>query len=109
MPTQAGNGEATIRAFYGALGTGNGPAASLQVIPEKRSKGAFSPGAMSRFYGRRPEPIRLTSVAPLGANSYRVTYDYSAGRSRCNGSAVVKLTSRGGRNLVRSIRSLSGC
>jgi hypothetical protein len=109
MPTQAGNGEATVRAFYGALGTANGPAASSQVIAEKRSKGAFSPGAISRFYGRLPEPIRLTSIAPLGGGSYRVTYRYSAGRSRCNGSAVVKLTNREGRNLIRSIRSLSGC
>jgi hypothetical protein len=105
----AGGGEATVRAFYGALGGGNGAAASSQVIPEKRSSGAFSPGAMSRFYGRLPEPIRLTSVVPLSGGSYRVTYRYSAGRSRCNGSAVVKVTDRGGRSLIRSIRALSGC
>lgn len=104
-----GTGEATVRAFYGALGAGNGSAAASQVIPEKRSGGAYSPGAMSRFYGRLPEPIRLTSLAPLAAGTYRVTYHYSAGRSRCNGSAVVRMTNRGGHNLISSIRSLSGC
>jgi len=111
VPSPAGTdrGEATVRAFYNALGAGNGAAASSQVIPEKRSSGAFSPGAMSRFYGRLPEPIRLTGIVPLAGGGYRVRYRYSAGRSRCNGSAVVRLTNRGGRNLIRSIQSLSGC
>jgi hypothetical protein len=107
--SQATSGEATVRAFYGALGAGNGAAASSHVIPEKRSSGAFSPGAMSRFYGRLPQPIRLTGIAPVAGGGYRVTYRYSAGRSHCNGSAVVRLTNRGGRDLIRSIRSLSGC
>lgn len=110
-PTAAGsrNSEATVRAFYGALGAGNGAAASSQVIPEKRSSGAFSAGAISRFYGRLPEPLKLTGIEPLAGGAYRVTYRYSAGRSRCNGTAVVTLTNRGGRDLIRSIRSLSGC
>ncbi len=110
-PTAArsGNSEATVRAFYGALGAGNGTAASSQVIPEKRSSGAFSAGAISRFYGRLPEPIKLTGIVPLADGAYRVTYRYSAGRSRCSGTAVVRLTNRGGRDLIRSIRSLSGC
>ena len=107
--TGVGSSEATVRAFYGALAAGNGAAASLQVIPEKRSRGAFSPGAMSRFYGRLPERIKLTSIVPVAGGGYRVTYRYSAGRSRCNGSAVVTLTNRGGHHLIRSIRSLSGC
>ena len=105
----SGNGEATIRAFYGALGAGNGAAASSQVIPEKRSRGAYSPAAMSRFYGRLPEPIRLSSIVPVSGSAYRVTYHYSAGRSRCSGSAIVSLTNRGGRHLIRSIRALNGC
>ncbi|MGZ2412237.1 hypothetical protein ACUXST_001658 [Sphingomonas sp. F9_3S_D5_B_2] len=104
-----GSGEATVRAFYGALGSGNGAAASSQVVPEKRSGGAYSAGAMSRFYGHLPEPIRLTSVAPVSDGRYRVTYRYSAGRSHCNGTAVIRLTNRSGRVLISSIRSLSGC
>jgi hypothetical protein len=106
---RSGNGEATIRAFYGALGVGNGEAASLHVIPEKRSSGAYSPEAMSRFYRRLPDPIRLIAVVPLGGGAYRVRYHYSAGRSRCNGSAVVRLANRGGRDLIRSIQALNGC
>ena len=108
-PRNAGSGEATVRAFYGALGTGNGAAASSQVIPEKRSGGPYSPGAISRFYGRLPEPLRLSSVTPMAGGTYRVTYRYSAGRSHCNGTAIVRLTNRGGRNLISSIRSQTGC
>lgn len=107
-PARDSSGEGAVRAFYAALGSGNGAAAASQVVPEKRVKGPFSAGAISRFYGRLPEPLRLTSVTTEG-NAYRVTYRYSAGRSRCNGVAVVRLTNRGGRDLISSIRSLSGC
>ena len=102
-------GQATVRAFYEALGRGNGSAASAQIVSEKRSSRAFSPDAMSRFYGALPEPIRLTEIVPLSRGAYRVRYRYSAGRSHCNGSAVVRLTSQGGRDLIRSIEALSGC
>ena len=105
---RAAGGEGVVRAFYAALGAGNGAAAASQVIPEKRSRGPFSAGAISRFYGHLPEPLRLKSVTPAGG-AYRVTYRYSAGRSHCNGVAVVRLTKRDGRDLIGSIRSLSGC
>ena len=107
-PRSASSGEQTVRAFYAALGAGDGAAATSHVIPEKRSGGPFSAGAISRFYGRLPEPLRLTSVTPAGS-AYRVTYRYSAGRSHCSGVAIVQVTNRGGRDLIRSIRSLSGC
>lgn len=103
------SGEATVRAFYGALGAGNGSAASAHIIPEKQSSRAYSPQALTRFYGRLPEPIRLTQTEPLGGGAYRVRYRYSAGRTHCNGSAVVTVTSRGGRDFIRSIHALSGC
>jgi hypothetical protein len=107
-PAGGPSGEGVVRAFYSALGSGNGAAAASHVIPEKRSGGPFSAGAISRFYGHLPEPLRLTSVTPAGGG-YRVTYRYSAGRSHCNGVAVVRVTKRGGRDLIGSIRSLSGC
>jgi hypothetical protein len=109
VPTGPGSGESTVRAFYSALGQGNGAAASAQIIPEKRTSHAYSPGAISEFYGRMREPMRLTGIAPLSNGAYRVSYRYSAGRSHCNGAAVVRLTNRGGRNLISSIRALSGC
>jgi hypothetical protein len=102
-------GEATVRAFYAALGRGNGPTASAQVIPEKRSSGAFSPEAISRFYGRLPEPLQLTAIIPLSDDAYRVAYRYSAGRSSCHGSAIVTLVNRDGQDFIRAIHSLSGC
>ena len=102
-------GESTVRAFYNALRTGDGQAASANVIPEKRSTRAFSPEGIARFYGSLPEPIRLNAITPAANGSYRVTYSYSAGRSRCNGSAIVSISNRNGRALIRSIRALSGC
>jgi hypothetical protein len=112
-PDDAGDagegGEATVRAFYGALGGGDGAAAAARIVPEKRASGAFSPEAMSRFYGKLAEPIRLTGIVPLGGRSYRVSYRYSAGRSHCNGSAIVSLVNRSGRDAIRSIRALGGC
>ncbi len=102
-------GEATVRAFYDALRRGDGQAASANVIPEKRSTRAYSPEGIEHFYGSLPEPIRLNAIAPAANGSYRVRYSYSAGRSRCNGSAIVSLSNRNGRALIRSIRALSGC
>ena len=103
------SGEGAVRAFYDALGTGDGTTASAQIIPEKRSSRAFSPEGLSRFYGALPEPIRITDIVPLARGAYRVSYRYSAGRSRCNGSAVVRLTNRGGRDFIRAINALNGC
>lgn len=98
-----------VRALYGALGRGDGEEASALVVAEKRGSRAFSPQAISRFYGRLPEPLRLTALTPLGRGAYCVGYRYSAGQSRCDGEAVVSLTSRDGRDLIRSIRALNGC
>jgi hypothetical protein len=102
-------GEAVVRAFYDALGNGDGEVASALVIAEKRSSEAFSPRAITRFYGGLREPLRLTEVTPLDDRAFRVSYRYSAGRSRCDGEAVVSLASRNGRDLIRSIEALNGC
>lgn len=102
-------GEAVVRAFYAALGRGDGARASALVVVEKRGGGPFSPRAISRFYGALPEPLRLTAITPLAPEVYRVSYRYSAGRSRCDGAAVVTLTPRNGRDFIRSIRALNGC
>jgi hypothetical protein len=107
--TSSPTSEATVRAFYSALHSGNGAAAASQVVPEKRSGGPYSPAAMSRFYGHLREPIRLTGIVPLRGGAYRVQYHYSAGRSECNGSAVVRLTKREGRDLIGSIHAQNGC
>jgi hypothetical protein len=102
-------GEGTVRTFYNALGAGNGNLASAQVIPAKRSSRAYSPDAISRFYGRLSTPMQLTGVSALSGNTYRVTYRYAGAGIRCNGSAVVRLTSTADRPLIRSITAQSGC
>jgi len=107
--SQNGAGDATIRSFYQALGAGNGSEASAYVVPEKRTSRAFAPDAMTRFYGNLPEPIRLTGLTPLPGGSYKVTYRYSAGRTRCSGRAIVSVVQVHDRDLIRSIRALDGC
>lgn len=109
MASPSHSGAATVRGFYQALGSGSGALASNYVIPEKRLSRPYSPEGISRFYGRLPEPLRLTDVTELSDSSYRVTYHYSAGRTRCDGRAVVTTTTRDGHTYIRSIRSLSGC
>jgi len=103
------SGEATVRTFYNALGTGSGDVASAQVIPQKRSSRAYSADAISRFYGRLRDPLRLISISPLQSGAYQVTYRYAAPGLRCNGSAIVRLTSGGTRPLIRSIDATNGC
>lgn len=109
VSVEESGGESVVRAFYDALGRGDGATASALVVTEKRSTKAFSPQAISRFYGGLREPLRLTAVTPLDGGAFRVSYRYSAGRSRCDGAAVVSLASRDGRDLIRSIRALNGC
>ena len=55
-------GQQIVRAFYTALERGDGEAASLLVIPEKREAGPFSAGELSNFYGRLELPFRLIEV-----------------------------------------------
>ncbi|CAA9491609.1 MAG: hypothetical protein AVDCRST_MAG91-570 [uncultured Sphingomonadaceae bacterium] len=108
VSSSEGTSEGTVRAFYDALGAGDGEKASAQVVAEKRS-GAFSSEAISRFYGRLPEPMRVTGIEPLSGGAYRVKYRYSAGSSRCDGAAVVSLTRRNDREYIRAIKAESGC
>ncbi len=104
-----GHGAATVRGFYEALRAGSGATASNYIVPEKRSSRAYSPEGISRFYGRLREPLQLTGVTELSDSYFQVTYRYSAGRTRCNGRAMVTTTTRGGRTYIRHIKSLSGC
>jgi hypothetical protein len=64
---------------------------------------------MSRFYGGLPQPIRLTRIEPADSSSFRVSYRYAAGKTPCNGEAVVAIARREGRSFIQSIRALSGC
>ena len=99
-----------VRAFYTALERGNGEAASLLVIPEKREAGPFSAGELSRFYGRMELPLRLIGLDRAGENLYDVVYSYKVRNGRfCNGRSLVKTISLQDQVLIEKIRSPSGC
>jgi hypothetical protein len=99
----------TVRAFYEALGAGQGAAASAMVVPEKREKPAFSPTAMTRFYSSLRQPIRLIDISGRGSGAYIVHYRYGTSTRACDGRAFVAITIRGGQNFIQSISPLNGC
>jgi len=79
-----------VQAFYAALSTGNGEEAVKLVIPKKRSFGPLSATAISKFYGRLPEPLTLVDVVATRSGEYRVRYRYVAeGPRRCDGESIV--------------------
>lgn len=104
-----GTGATTIRAFYSALGSGQGGVAASMVVPEKTAAGPFSAKELSQYYGNMKSPIELLSVMPSTANAYMVRYKFAVTKSVCNGRAVVEMTKRNGRNYIARIRALDGC
>jgi hypothetical protein len=103
-------GQRIVHAFYTALERGNGQAASLLVIPEKREAGPFSADELSNFYGRLDLPLRLIGIDQAGENLYDVIYSYKVRNGRfCNGRSLVKTISRQNQVLIEKIRSPSGC
>lgn len=109
-PLQDGaDARTTVEAFYAALAMGNGEDASRLVVPEKRERGPFSPGEITRFYGSLTEPLRPLAVSPVGEGRYRVRYTFVAGSARCNGDALVTTRRVDGMNLIAGIRALNGC
>ena len=104
-----GTAATTIRAFYSALGSGQGGVAASMVVPEKTARGPFSAHELTRYYGNMRWPIQLLSVLPSEANTYMVRYKFAVTNSVCNGRAVVEMTKRNGRNYIARIRALDGC
>ena len=103
-------GQQIVRAFYTALERGDGEAASLLVVPEKREAGPFSAGELSRFYGRLEVPLRLLEVDRAGDNLYDVLYRYKVRNGRlCNGRSLVKTISLQNQILIEGIQNLSVC
>lgn len=108
-PADYGTATSTIRAFYSALGSGEGGVAASMVVPEKTASGPFSAKELTRYYGNMRSAIELLSVSPRGANAHTVRYKYAVTRTVCNGRAVVEMTKRDGRNYIARIRALDGC
>jgi hypothetical protein len=103
-------GQQIVRAFYTALERGDGEAASVLVIPEKREAGPFSAGELSRFYGRLEMPLRLLEVDRAGDNLYNVLYSYKVRNGRfCNGRSLVTTITLQNQALIEKIQSTSRC
>jgi hypothetical protein len=99
-----------VRAFYLALGSGDGARATSMVIAEKRTDGPFNAGELTTFYGSMAEPLKLLSVTETSKNNYLVKYSYRAGnRPTCEGSATVVVVLRDGRPQIERISALNGC
>jgi hypothetical protein len=105
-----GTAMTTVQGFYIALGAANGEEASKFVVPEKRSSGAFSPTAITNFYGKLIFPLTLIDILPVSPDQYRVHYSYVApSAGRCNGESLVRTVTVNGMNLIESIIAVSGC
>lgn len=111
---EAGDGDAsaaqTVRAFYSALGAGDGASAAQLVIAQKRRSGPLSAGELTRYYSSFRRPLRVRSVTPLDANRVGVTYDYILADGRlCRGRSTVNVVQRDGRSQVSGIRTQGPC
>lgn len=104
-----GTAASTVRAFYLALGAGDGKTASAYVVEEKRRKGPFSAQALSRFYGALSEPVELVSLDDAGKGRFTVHYRYASGSGRCEGVATVTTAERQGRFFIAGIKAHNGC
>lgn len=94
-----------VRAFYEALGRGDGQVASGFVVPEKRSSGPYAADNLSRFYGGFSDPLAVTGLSVIDENRVQVTYHWASGRKRCDDAATVTVTRRNGESLIQSIKS----
>jgi hypothetical protein len=106
---EMGTSATIIRAFYAALGDGQGAIASEMIVPEKRSIPAFTPDGLTRFYGNLKQPIELIEISQNSSNSYVAHYRYATANRVCDGKAVVTTVSRADRNFIQAIKPLNGC
>jgi len=107
--SEYGTAATVIRAFYYALGNGEGLTASRYIVPEKRMKHNFSPDSLSRFYGPLIEPLQLLSIKASDSSTYLVHYRFRSKSRRCDGEAIVNTTMRGANNYIAKITALNGC
>ncbi|WSG98788.1 hypothetical protein U8P76_30605 (plasmid) [Rhizobium johnstonii] len=104
-----GTAATTIEAFYSALHSGDGASAASFVVPEKTKKGPYAPASLTGFYGSLDEPIELLDVHRIDKTSFAVRYHFRSGKKICDGSATITTVSRGGRDVIETIRANNGC
>lgn len=105
-----GDAAATVRAFYSALGVGDGASAARSVVPEKRQGGPLSAISLSRYYSSFRRPLRVRSVTPLDDNTIEIAYDYVLANGQlCRGRSAVNVVQIGDRSLINRIRTRGPC
>ena len=100
-----------VRRFYEALRLGNGLAASMLVIPEKRASGPFSAVRLTEYYSSLRQPIHLISEQNSIGSTVEVQYAYlKPNGGACRASAVVAFDYRNGSDspLINGIRVVHG-
>ncbi|AZO59685.1 hypothetical protein EJ078_10890 [Mesorhizobium sp. M1A.F.Ca.IN.022.06.1.1] len=104
-----GTAATTVRAFYYALGDGNGDQAAQYVVPEKRNRGPLSATAITAFYGNLEKRLQLVSLDPQPGGRFLARYTFKRKSQTCVGRSVVETVRRKSKNLIYSIRALDGC
>jgi hypothetical protein len=99
----------TVRAFYSALGEGDGAKANSLMSLDKRAAPAYQPDAIEAFYGHMAEPLTLVSVNAAGAGDYEVRYRYRKQSAVCSGHAIVTMQDSGGRAHIARIKPIGNC
>lgn len=109
ITSEYGTAATVVRAFYLALGAGNGVEAARFVVPEKAAKGPLSAASLSGYYGKMEERIELLSLRKKSDDTFLVSYAFRKGAKACSGRAEVRTESRGDKDYILRIRALDGC
>lgn len=109
-PVSEQNAAETVRAFYTALGAGDGASAAQLVIPGKRQIGPLSARELTRYYSTLRLPLRVSRLTVGGAGMVLVSYDYVLRDGRaCEGRSAVRLVQSYSKTLIQSIRTEGPC
>ncbi|PBB22737.1 hypothetical protein CK227_32920 [Mesorhizobium sp. WSM4308] len=106
---QPGTAATVVRAFYLALGTGDGKEAARFVVPEKSARGPLSAAALSGFYGGMQAPLKLLGIEAKADDLFFVSYAFRKGATACSGRAEVTTVNEGGKDYIKGIKALDGC
>ncbi len=90
-PISSSSALTVVKNFYEALAKGDGAAANLYLIPEKRYKNAFDVEKMNSFYGKMERKIHITSISANDNEFVTVDFEYAIKTKKCIGRALVKL------------------
>lgn len=98
-----------VTAFYNAMGSGDGAAASELIVPEKRLKGNFTAESLSKLHSMLVGDFNLVEVRQGGPSIYLVHYKYETSGTSCDGHSIVYTVNRNGSHLIQRIKALNGC